>query len=232
MRTSIDNTNRLVELHSRDLADVKTKIGDLETENRLLGERLRILEERPQPCSPANLPFAEVKDRINRQSNLIVRGVQEGENIDLKERCFEILFSVLPQPDLIIKSACRIGKSMPNKPRLAKVILAEASIKYAILGRKRHLDRKRFPGIEILNDLTLQQSSVLRSLRAELARRKRDGEENLTIRYRNDEPFIYSRNESEGADNRNKRQREDSCSPPGQPSRQRSTLDPPASSRR
>lgn len=63
MRTSIDNTNRLVELHSRELADVKTKIGDLETENRLLGERLRILEERPQPCSPANLSFAEVKDR-------------------------------------------------------------------------------------------------------------------------------------------------------------------------
>lgn len=224
MRTSIENTNRLVEMHSRELADVKVGIRDLEAENSLLKERIRILEDRSQSCASLDIPFSEIRDRIDRQRNLMVRGVQDDESIDALGIVSEIMSSVLPNHVARIESAVRIGKVCPGKPRLIKVAFSDVSSKYAVLGRKVNLDRRRFPNIEIFNDLTPTQRRHLRQLKDELRGRRRNGESNLYIKYRGDEPFIFTGTVASDQENANKRQREDSSSPAGQPSKQQRSI--------
>lgn len=226
MRASVDKTNRLVELHSRELAEVKADIADLKAENTLLREELRVLKDHSDSNLPAGLSFSEMKDRINRQRNLIIRGVPECDSADVKERTGEILSSILPESIDKVVSAARIGRAGTDRPRLVKVVLSEISTKYAVLGSKKHLDRNRFPNIEILNDLTREQSKVLRSLREEIRRRRDAGETGLYIRYRDDQPYIFSRTALARVESSGKRQREEVSSPPGQPTKQqRSVVD-------
>lgn len=222
--TVTEETNKLVAIHSQQIADCISEIDSLKTENALLKAKMRELEDRSNAGTsmPSALTFSEIQRRINRQRNLIVRGVPEDRNVNILEFCQTIFSSLLSVDNSGIISAVRIGNLGTGRLRLIRVTFSEVSTKYAVLGKKKYLDRQRFPNIEIQNDLTIQQSRRLRVLREELKIRRRNGELNLFIKYIDDEPTIEigGPDDDAGRDLYAKRQRDEEHSPRDQPTKQ------------
>lgn len=221
LQTSVNecNTNtadiiKLIATHTQQIAECQAEISGLRAENSLLKDKVTRLEKTVSD-SPASLAFKEVSMRLQRERNIVIRNIAEDDTVDIYGVCSDLLGSLVPRRNLGIDSVVRVGKSRSGSPRLTKVSFSNVADKYAVLGNRNQLDRKRFPNIDILNDLTPAQATKMRELREEVRIRKAGGEADLFVRFKDGEPYI-ARDSGAAA---NKRRREESNSP-NQPTKQ------------
>lgn len=135
----------------------------------------------------------EVEERRFRETNLIVYDMPESTNMNLQTRIDDDKALVLEnlsviKPGLHINKVVRLGKKRNDGlPRPLKVVLESAHDVKCILREKSKVST-----ISIKSDDTPKQRSYLRSLKDQLKTRVESGEQNLTIRFKNNIPSIVT----------------------------------------
>lgn len=144
----------------------------------------------PDPC-PENL-ILELKDRCDREKNIIIVGISELNDKNSKSRRdydYEKVLNLITQlhdncPKPI--KTIRLGKYIPSKSRPIKVCFDNTHTPKCLLRSKT----KTTENIYIYSDQTPRQKKYLQILKEELNKRTEDGEKNLTIRYIKGVPTI------------------------------------------
>lgn len=175
---------------------LEDKVSDLEREFLLIRSKIHVHSStgsgqdglNPGQCDV----FGEMQERSSRVRNVIVFNINEcqsnvtNERVDHdKDRVLNVLdkLEIHPAPEFKV---VRIGR--PGvRPRPIKVIFLESSIATLCLKNGHKL---RSSNIQIRRDLTQLQRNTIKGLYEELDGRKRKGEANIAIRYRNGNPFI------------------------------------------
>lgn len=187
---------------------IKSRFSDLENKISTGETKLKSLESNFEKMKPSCVAtpttvfenqlhlneklVREVKERNEREKNIILVGLPEPNFPSAEERMakdesdiFETTRSVskdIPKPVKVV----RIGKFSADKNRAIKVC-------YGTLGPAKQLlrNKEKLPdGVKIYSDQTLMQQKYLQDLKDELARRLRNGETDLTIKYTNGVPSI------------------------------------------
>uniref|UniRef100_A0A6P7GL73 Uncharacterized protein LOC114343770 isoform X1 n=1 Tax=Diabrotica virgifera virgifera TaxID=50390 RepID=A0A6P7GL73_DIAVI len=138
--------------------------------------------------------FLELEDRSSRSKNILIYNVDESQSKVTNER---IDHDKANTREVLTKlevgatefKVLRVGRgnSSSDRPRPLKVIFQNNTIVIACLKNKHKLKPS---SILIKSDLTQMQRNHLKKLYEELDRRRRNGESNLAIRYKNGNPFI------------------------------------------
>lgn len=136
----------------------------------------------------------ELKIRNEREKNVIIVGLPEHITSNIAEKISKDESAVLnitsavaydiPKPTKVF----RIGKYVSGKNRRIKVC-------YDTLGPAKQLlrNKDKIPeNIKIFSDQTPTQQKYLHELKDELARRQKDGENNIIIKYINGTPTIVT----------------------------------------
>lgn len=131
----------------------------------------------------------EISDRKGRCNNIIISGLQEKEAGSLDERrendtdIVRSMFKFLDNSrEYDVRSAQRIGRLNPNKPRLLKVELNDVTQRNNILKNARSLRRSSWDSVYINPDYTEMQRVQNRKLREELKSRRNSGEDVVLYR--------------------------------------------------
>ncbi|KAG5894689.1 hypothetical protein JTB14_034737 [Gonioctena quinquepunctata] len=137
--------------------------------------------------------MAEIQDRSTRSSNILFHNIEESSSRNFKERieqdtlkCKQI-FDAL---DINVGpfKVWRLGQAS-NRSRPLKVTLSNNSNALFCIKNKRKLS-ENFPNIRIAADLTLSQRNYMKSIYEQLNERKRNGENDLVVKYRYGIPHI------------------------------------------
>lgn len=146
----------------------------------------------------------EVEERQARKCNIILSGIAEStadvreDRIEQEKQQVNEIFAYLrPGVTFGDLSVLRLGKYDPERmrPRLLRVTLsAETMVRDIIGGAKLLKDNASYNDIRIFHDRTPKQVDYYKSLKAELSRRKDQGEQDLRIKYVRGIPKIVSSN--------------------------------------
>lgn len=189
----------------REQSTIKNSIAELDSKLSTHEEKINILQsdfgalKAPSPSSSGQFQplssedtIREAHERFTRGKNVIISGLVEqhssdaGENINKDEQEVLSVISTIvtdcPKPIKIL----RIGKYVPEKCRRIKVCFENQETTMALLRNKS----KCPPEIKIFSDQTPLQQKFLNDLKVELARRKDEGEPDLTIKYVKGTPRI------------------------------------------
>lgn len=186
------------------VADVIKRVDDLDKRNNQLEDRCQQLErkledvqKRQADLNPTIVEsqhnnteelLQELEDRRRRRDYLIVSGLPEcstgslderleNDKAALKDICCSLDLSEVNPVDLK-----RIGRIHPTRPRLLRFKCRDHESRIALLQKCRYLRNSgRYPNVFINPDLTLSQRLQNKTLRAELQRRRNEGER-VTIR--------------------------------------------------
>ena len=186
----------------KELKNVTNVLGSLQTKMcEVEGTLLKVLEtQKRQDEEIKNLKedvlrmkenqtniIAEIEDRDRRKSNLVISGLQEMEEGTVEERKqwdlakVRVLFSHLDDTEEHaqgVSNTFRIGKINSSKPRLLKVVCANAESKRAILFKAKSLrEREEYKHVYVNPDLTPAQQAQNKALREELRMRRNLGED-------------------------------------------------------
>lgn len=134
----------------------------------------------------------EIRDRQEREKNIIIMGIPEQNCQSTEERIYKDEIEVMAVTQSIYKDIqkplkiIRLGKYNPTKNRRIKVCYdSKEPAKQLLRGKIK------VPGnIKIYSDQTPAQIKYLQSLKEELLRRTSNGENDLTIKYINGTPTI------------------------------------------
>lgn len=177
-----------------------SKIASQETEITHLGRQLEKSEEsKRSPDGSADSicqALAELNDRNARSKNVIVQNVPEADKIlslndqNIEDRAkMEKMFENVAELQTIKPTKIfRLGMRKDEKMRPLKVIFEDSGEAAAVMS-----GRSRFPkGIKVKRDLTVMQRGELQRLWEEVDRRKRNGEDNITVKFINAKPKIVA----------------------------------------
>lgn len=133
----------------------------------------------------------EYVDRQRRKCNLVIRNLPEPKSQSVQEQASQDikLFKDIVEKELKIdvstlkiSKAVRLGK-LAEKPRLLLITVNDEQSKVGILRAASKLkSSKKWSSVYFSADLTQREREINRHLRAELKRRKDNGEDNLWIR--------------------------------------------------
>ena len=133
--------------------------------------------------------FDDFLDKEKRKLNVVVHNLRESESDTFKERSerdaalFTSMIKEVFKLSVTPVKTFRVGKKLPDKPRLLIVTLDSLATKYEILKLSSQLRNSvNFSGIYINPDMTQKEREQGKKLRDELAARRRAGEPNLAIR--------------------------------------------------
>lgn len=142
----------------------------------------------------------EVVERQKRQSNIIIFGMKEQENLPKEDRINaekedvrNILYYI--SPDVTVKNIQRLGKydNQSSKPRLVKVSLLNSEQAIQVLRKSPNLKKNdNLKNIYLSSDQTPSQISYYKKVKSELEDRIKAGEENLKIKHINGIPKIVN----------------------------------------
>lgn len=154
-------------------------------------ERINALSR--QQTISENVPFndkmaEELLERQKRSNNIVIFNLPVNE--DDKRETEKLLSDIANRNINILKSA-RVGKSNKNGYKALKVTLSNHDDVDVVLKAKRTLKGKN---IYINADLTHLQRSNLNELKMELETRKKNGEEDLIIKYVKGIPKLVKKN--------------------------------------
>lgn len=196
----IAESHQMFVKHEEMLESCNREISSLRDENTELRGRIASFQGQLDSFSSGDV-FAEVKERIERERNVMVVGVPESidDNHDTKF-INEVFSTLVNMPGNGILSVVRVGKQVASSPRLLKVSLSTMDLKRDLLRNRSRLRGGRFKNVFIKPDLSRQQLVKLKHLRGELRNRRARGEINVTIMYRNGEPMIGSTTRTSSAD--------------------------------
>lgn len=205
----------VTETYSQQFTQINTELENIKTNNKNTSEKIRGIEEEIQKIKnqqhsdksgqtnfnplPPPSPFVnhenlilELKDRCDREKNIVVAGVTEKNDKSFRERqnhdseeitkMLVLLNENCPRP---IKTL-RLGKYTPGKNRPIKVTFTSNDTPKLLLRNKAKLPEN----IQIYSDQTPTQQRYLKSLKEELKRRLETGEKDLIIRYLRGVPRI------------------------------------------
>lgn len=134
----------------------------------------------------------EIRDRNEREKNIIIAGVPEQNSRSAEERIQKdeldvmtitrLISTDIPKPIKII----RLGKYNPSKNRRIKICYDTKETAKLILRNKSNLP----DNIRVYSDQTPAQQKYLQNLKEELSRLANDGQNDFTIKYINGIPTI------------------------------------------
>ncbi|KAJ8667827.1 hypothetical protein QAD02_009490 [Eretmocerus hayati] len=156
------------------MTEIKHRVSEMETfqtdDKHQLGEQL----------------IAEAKERMHREKNIIIFGVDENdETDDLKE---EIIFLLSGAPFSLEEiRVLRLGKADADKIRPVKVIFnSHEEAKWVLINQKSFCK----DNMRCANDKTLLQQEYMRNLSVKLEEMKKAGSKNVRIKYIRNVPTI------------------------------------------
>lgn len=159
-------------------------------------ECLTKLEAHPKELDPEVFESVvrETRERVQRESNLIIYGVVESNLESDHETINKIVKSIKTDVrDIPSDRVMRLGKQNGDKPRIIRVVFDNPFIVKAILKGKNKLKSfDRFKDVYLKSDETFYQRERLKQCRELLKSRLANGENNLSIKYTNGIPSIIS----------------------------------------
>lgn len=150
------------------------------------------------PSVPNNMDalLSEVNDRALRANNVIVYNVPEPNSQMIRDRIQEdhqkitdLLLAInTDSASGKLSKVIRLGKPRENFLRPLKVVFTDSgTAKEVLISASKASTRHTY---KVKNDLTVMQRECIRKLVVELSRRRNAGEKNLTLRFKNDMPYI------------------------------------------
>ncbi|CAH2109144.1 unnamed protein product [Euphydryas editha] len=198
------NENLIQQLNQINLEIEKIKLNYTGAQNKIKAVEDEITIIKNQKCTcflkPNSLPLVnenlilEVKDRFEREKNVIIVGISEKNDNNYKNRrqhdenkimeLISPLYVNCPKP---IKTM-RLGKYIPNKSRPIKVFFNNTDISKYLLSNKHKLPET----VKIFSDQTPMQKLFMQELKDELQKRTANGEKDLIIKYIKGTPTIIT----------------------------------------
>lgn len=130
--------------------------------------------------------MSETRDRLIREKNIIISGIDEIQSTNSEERrnydvsqVNKMIKFAVPNCSEPIK-AIRLGKYNCNRSRPIKVIFKSPETPKLILKNRTKIQQEKF---KIYSDETPQQKKYRLNLRVELERHINEGEKDITIKY-------------------------------------------------
>lgn len=202
--SEIKNEIKTIKLNSEHFTEkidlINTEIENIKIDNNITQQNFKRLEEeinqiknnQPTDTQTIKSPVAhnediiqELKDRCEREKNVIIVGISETINANSNARqkydyeevtkLITTFTADIPNP---IK-CMRLGKYVPNKCRPIKVCFANTDAPKYLLRNKNKLPEN----IQIYSDQTPTQKKILQSIKEELNTRIESGEKDLTLKY-------------------------------------------------
>lgn len=213
IRNEIQSIKNVTEKFTQQFEHINTEITDIKTENKKIQHKINDMEfdmsrlkthlnAENSSLSPPNVLASEnliheLRDRVQREKNIIIIGINEKEERDFKLRrayddgeVLKVITSInntCPKPARSI----RLGKYNPNKNRPIKVYFNEPTTPRELLRNKLQLP----DNIKMYADQTPAQKQYWLSLREDLKKRTDNGEKDLIIKYINGTPKITKNND-------------------------------------
>lgn len=181
------------------IPDILKQLSNLQTEVTHLKQSLEasnnqsISNNEPTECEEI---ISELIERQKRASNVVIANLKESQATSVEQRKEEDLNSVKSllkdfNTDLSLIKVYRVGKFMPNKNRLIKVIMKNPEEAIKVLKGKNN---NAVPGIKIFGDQTKKQKDYYISVKNKLEELKAKGDYSKAIKYINNKPTIISKN--------------------------------------
>ena len=151
----------------------------------------------PAVSNSRNQMLDEYTDREQRQCNLILHNISESKTNEAtarKHANMDVVLNVvinglklngITEADVtkLTRLSGRRSQGEGDKPRLILIALSTAQLKWAILKRAKYLrEIEHWMNIFMSPHLTHKEREAGKNLRAELKRRRDEGEQNLAIR--------------------------------------------------
>ena len=210
LKSLSEDINSIKDSLKSSFNELKTEICAVKTTN--IQQHPPPLDSLPSMPPSMNSFMSEINDRALRANNIMVYNVPES-NCDRihdkiqedRQRITEMLVSLNKQPaSERMKKVVRVGKRGDNHIRPIKVVFSDSTIVKEILKSGKNFSESHV--YKIKSDLTLMQRECIKKLISELNKRKQEGEDNLTIKYKDNVPYIattISSTRSEGRKNLN-----------------------------
>lgn len=180
------------------LEELRTKITLLEEENKKLKDHIESLKNNK---SNAGMEYGyedvieEIEERQKRANNILISNVKESNSIsrenrleDDKVKVKDILQGV--EVDLTDIKVFRMGKYLPSKSRLIKVVFKKREDAVMVLKNKNKI---KVPSIQIFGDQTNKQRQYFQKIKSQLEEIKSNGDNSKTIKFVNNVPKIVAR---------------------------------------
>lgn len=203
IKLTTENFSQQLGHTNTEIANIKAKTIATEDKIKNIETEISQIKNEHTKCSALKSPvechenlILELKDRCDREKNIVIVGISETNDKNWKSRqhhdnqevmkLITMLFEDCPNP---IKSQ-RLGKYVQNKNRPVKVYFENSETPKYLLKNRSKLPEN----MQIFSDQTPKQKQYLESLKAELIMRTQDGEKNLTIKYVKGTPTIVAVN--------------------------------------
>lgn len=182
----LNQINNDIENLKSNNTTTQEKIKDLEKEISLLkcSEVSHHSTSKTPPLNHENL-ILELKERSNREKNIVIVGILEKNDKNYKVRQSHDMEAFIKLATLVIGNCptptktMRLGKYVADKHRPLKICFDNNETPKILLRNKA-----KFPeDIKIYSDQTPAQYEYLQSVKEELERRSQNGEKDLTIKY-------------------------------------------------
>lgn len=211
IKNEFKNMNSIIEKLVSEQSELKNEINEMKMQNTLINDKVKSLEvsvttiknnsttieNPPRLCNETII--LELKDRTEREKNVIIAGICEKniKNFEIRRKHdYEEVMKVMKSIDAACPDPLRIlrlGKYTDGKHRLTKVCFQSAEIAKNILKNKDKINNSQ---IQIYTDKTLAQKEYLKHLYTELTQRVQKGESNLTVKYVNGTPKIIKQSKN------------------------------------
>lgn len=210
IKSSTENFNKRFEEINTEIKIIKSNNAITEAKfKRIESEMLQIQNKTNFESSSEKSPVShhenlilELKDRSDREKNIIIAGIIEKNDKNFKSRqnydheevnkVLSTLHKDCPNPSKTI----RLGKYIANKNRPIKVYFTNTETPKVLFRNKSKLPEN----IKIYSDLTPSQNQYLQSIKGELQKRIEEGEKNLIIKYIKGRPTITTNQKNSKVD--------------------------------
>lgn len=197
-----ENIGRL----TSQVVDLKSENDKLQTIISSLSKRVQDLEYknsncRTSPSSTVSNIFQEITERERCSRNIIIRGIQETSSSILEDRISNDVLKIteaikpyFPELPSDFKSI-RLGKPSNRGPRPLKVFFQSKEMAHKIVSdfnksiRATPIDNIHRL-ISVTRDRTTNERETIRLVYADLENRRKNGETDLTIKYKDGYPYI------------------------------------------
>ena len=141
-------------------------------------------ESSPRHATDVARSVRECMEQEKRKKNLVVHNLEEAESDkSLTEKfahdklAFQDMCKKTMKLSTRVERTYRIGKPRENRPRLLVVVMEDEATKWEVLGMAKRLrDFDDYNNIYVTPDLTPEEQAKDKALRAELKKRREDGE--------------------------------------------------------
>lgn len=181
------------------LVEIRSENTTLRNEITTLNNRIQVLENSTDGSSNMPQLIQELANREMCARNIIVHGLQESSSNDPTVRIASdtrLLDDNIHPCNLTLPQDLklfRLGHKISGKPRPLKVVLPSKEVALSLVSAfNSHKRNKLVPtnSISISRDRTLLERKEIRHVYTELENRKKNGDHNISIRYRNGIPLI------------------------------------------